>query len=102
MVFLKPKDVAKTLNAPPDKVSVFAQDIEQARLHTFHRTPLGSYLFEEKDLRILKEYHDLMFFFQRKKEALEMLHQEMAELSDEQEETTLAWTRHLHNAKNLP
>lgn len=102
MIFLKPKDIAKTLNTPPDKISVFAHDIEQARLHTFHRTPLGSYLFQEKDIVILKEYHDLMYFFQRKKDALEMLHAEMKEFVDEQDDETLAWTRYLHNAKNVP
>lgn len=102
MTFLKPKDVAKTLNTPPDKVSAFAQDIEEARLYTFHRTPLGSYLFQEQDIRILKEYQDLLVFFQRKKEALQILDQEMQYLFGEQGDEHFDWTRHLYNAKYLP
>lgn len=101
MLFLKPKDIAQTLNTPPDKISGLAQDIEQARLYTFHRTPLGSFLFEEKDIAILKEYQDLLFFFQRKKEALEMLEHELS-YRFEEGDNVYGWTRYLHNAKYLP
>lgn len=100
MLFLKPKDVAKTLNTSPTKVSMFATDIEQARVYTFTKTALGSFLFQEKDIEILKEYGDLMRFFNRKKEALEMLSQQVKAMPVEQDKRP-DWSKYLRNAKFL-
>lgn len=70
---LKPKDMGKALSISPAMVSRLATDIEQARLHTFHKTALGSYLFSEDERIVLEEYLFLLTYFGRKKEALEML-----------------------------
>lgn len=101
VLLLKPKDVGMQLNTPPEKISVFAHEIENARLHTFPKTALGSFLFEEKDVEILKEYHDLTFFFRKKKEALHMLHQSLLYAENETQGYP-EWTRFLYNAKLYP
>lgn len=101
MLLLKPKDVAKKLNTPPDKISLLAHDIESACIYTFPKTALGSFLFEEKDVIILKEYHDLIYFFRKKKEALHMLDQQLPFLLEE-DELHPKWSKHLYNSKFLP
>lgn len=100
MLFLKPKDVAKTLNTSPTRISAFATDIEQARVYSFSKTALGSFLFQEKDIVVLKEYGDLMRFFNRKKEALEMLSQQVKVMPVDQDKRP-EWAKYLRNAKFL-
>lgn len=101
MNLLKPKDIAKKLNTPPEKISNFARDIENAQIHVFERTPLGSLLFREKDIEILKEYNDLMYFFRYKNQALEMLNHEIDNLVERKEEKP-EWMKMLYNSKFLP
>lgn len=98
MVILKPKDIAEKLNTKPEKVSKFASDIESAQLYLFAKTPLGSFQFQEDDVAILKEYADLMYFFNRKKEALEMLNHQIQENSMENKKRP-SWSHLLLNAK---
>lgn len=96
MFLLKPKDVSKTLNIPPAKISKLAQDLEGAQINKFNRTPLGSFLFIEKEILLLKEYHDLLFFFQKKEPALQYLIQNTVE---EEESKIPDWMQYLPNAK---
>jgi len=98
MLLLKPKDMATHLNTPPDKISILAKDIETANIYSFEKTALGSFLFKEKDIEILKEYRDLTYFFQKKKEALAMLDQYIKSKPLEKE-TKPSWANLLFNAK---
>lgn len=97
MVLLKPKEIARRINAPPQKISLYAKDIENAHIYTFNKTALGSFLFEEKDIDILKEYGDLLFFFRKKSEALTMLKIEVDNIVEKNEKHP-EWTKHMYNA----
>lgn len=70
---LKPKDVAERLEIKPYRVSILAQDLENHNCYKFDTTPLGSFLFHEKDVEILKQYMESLIFFKKKKEAIQML-----------------------------
>lgn len=98
MNLLKPKDLSKELDIPAYKISTMAKDIENAQLHTFTKTSLGSFQFEEKDKIVLEEYYQLINFFKKKRYALEMLEQQLI-LKLPQEESEPEWMKFLLNAK---
>jgi hypothetical protein len=98
MKYYKPKDMAKFLDLPPEKISKLANDIETTSLHKFRKTPMGSYLFIKSDLEVLKEYHQILFFFKNKKQVNKMFEYRMDEISFDEGETQPTWTKHLKNA----
>lgn len=95
---LKPKDVANKIGITPSKVSVLAQEIEASQLYSFTKTPLGSFLFFEKDIELLKEYSYIRVFFREKNERFQMLKHKIEELSLIEEEKP-DWMKHLKNAR---
>lgn len=93
-MFLKPKDIAERLHLPAYKVSVLAKDLEKSGYCIFQKTPLGSFLFIEKDYIVLKQYSEMLYFFKRKRHALEMLKQQLPSQEEEETENVLAHMKH--------
>lgn len=91
-MYLKPKDMAEKLHLPAYKVSTLAKDLENAGCCTFRKTPLGSFLFVEKDYFVLKQYADTLYFFKRKRHAIEML-KEQLEKEEEPPEDVMAYMK---------
>lgn len=96
MKTIKPKEVATRLGIRPNQVSILAKDIENANLYRFLKTPLGSYIFLEKEIEILKEYNQTFYFFKKKKQALEMLSYKIESLVEEDKKPK--WVKFLENA----
>lgn len=91
---LKPKDVALLLQIKPYQVTALAKDIEHAGLYRFKKTPIGSFLFKEEEIELLKEYYQTYYFFRKKKVALDMLRMR-ADLFETEEEKKPSWVKFL-------
>lgn len=76
---IKPKEMARFLNISPARLSKYADEIEMVKVYRFNRTPLGSFLFEEDDYEILREYIQIANFFGRKKDTMEMFKQSVGD-----------------------
>lgn len=98
--FIKPKEVAKHLNITPKKASDHAREIEETKIHTFNRTPLGSVLFLEHEIDLIKDYDEIKMFFDRKAEAQKIFKEQMMDKKVEPEEPE--WFKMLKNAKKQP
>jgi hypothetical protein len=96
MKLVKPKYMAQKLGIQPSKLTILAKDIENANLYKFPKTPLGSFLFYEKNEEMLKEYQQTLWFFKRKKEALLVLERRM-DLFEEEEDNKPDWDKFLGN-----
>lgn len=94
---MKPKDVARQLNITPRQAAKHANEIEEADLHTFNRTPLGSVLFEENEIEMLRDYDEIKMFFDKKAEAQEIFKEKL--MSQEVEPSEPEWFKYLANAK---
>lgn len=95
MVFLKPKHMAKRLLISPSKLTNLARDIESASLYKFHKTSLGSYLFQEHEQEILFEYYQILSFFGKKQIALKMFKEQIEHKTNEPKKPE--WSHLLHN-----
>ena len=89
-MYLKPKDMGEKLRLPATKVSSLAKDLESSGCCVFRKTPLGSFLFEEKDFLVLKHYSDTLYFFKRKRHAIEMLKEQLDQQQEEEKESVLS------------
>lgn len=96
-MYLKPKDMAERLHLPAYKVSSLANDLEKTGCCRFRKTPLGSFLFMEKDFVVLKQYSDTLYFFKRKRHAIDMIKQQM-HMQEEVPEDVL---KHMKNARRV-
>ncbi|QST02819.1 hypothetical protein IMZ31_19915 (plasmid) [Pontibacillus sp. ALD_SL1] len=94
---LKPKDMAGIIEETPAVVSGYARDMEEKRLILFPRTPLGSYLFKEEHVPLFVEYKQMLHFFGRKQEALQMLE---SHITIEKEAKRPDWFRYIDSTKD--
>lgn len=100
MFILKPKDMAERLGITPAQVTILAKDIEKTQTYKFRKTALGSFLFLERDYKIIKEYQQILHFFGKKEIAMEMFENKMSSY-ESMKETRPDWTRYLRNAKYI-
>lgn len=99
MELMKPKIMAQRLHVTPARVSVYAKEIESTRKYRFKKTPMGSFLFSIEDEKILKEYIQLVHFFEKKSAVMEMLHYKLDQMPRESKEPT--WFKQLKNIKHF-
>lgn len=99
MTYIKPKEMAQRLEIAPERVSVYAKEIENTRRYKFGKTPMGSFLFVQKDEKILREYAQLVQFFEKKSAVLEMIHYKLDQM--EPEPQLPAWFKRLKNIKHF-
>lgn len=98
MKHLKPKDLAKILDIPPERISKLATEIETLTYYSFDKTPLGSFLFLKKDIPLLKEYIEISYFFGKKRYSIEMLAEKNPSIMEKQIDEK-GWMKHLKNIK---
>lgn len=91
----KPKDVAKDLNVASEKVSEWAKDLERYNVIRFHRTPFGSLLFKESEIKIIKEYGLIKSAMGYPKEAIDVFRE--TNLIPEKDED-MSWAKKLNYA----
>lgn len=72
---IKINEMARYLQVDPAKLSQHAEEIEATKVYKFGRTPLGSFLFDEDDYEVLKDYLQVAAFFGRKRETMDMFRQ---------------------------
>ena len=96
---LKPKDMAKRIGVAPDRVSAYAKEIEKTRRYTFKKTPMGSFLFVHEDEKILREYVQLLQFFEKKSAVIEMIHYKLDQIQEQSTEPV--WFKRLKNIKHF-
>lgn len=99
MTYLKPKDMALRLGIEPARVSAYAKEIENTRRYKFGKTPMGSFLFVQNDEKILKEYSQLVGFFEKKSAVMEMIHYKLDQLEPEKKEPD--WFKRLKNIRHF-
>ena len=88
----KPKDVASIIGAPPEKISEWADDLERYGVMKFSKTPYGSFLFKESEIKILKEYGYTKLALGRPSDAIEVI-KHSSFVPKEKED--LSWARDL-------
>lgn len=96
----KPKDVAATIGVSPDKISEWANDLERYGVLKFSKTPYGSLLFKESEIKLLREYGFTKIALGTPRDAIEVIKQssfipkEKEDLSWAKELKFAIWRRH--------
>lgn len=88
----KPKHVASIIGVTPEKISEWANDLERYGVFKFTKTPYGSFLFKESEIKILKEYGYTKLALGNPRDAVEVIKQAPF-ISKEKED--LAWAKNL-------
>jgi predicted transcriptional regulator len=92
---LKPKDVANKIGCTSEKVSEWAKDLERYGIMKFSRTPFGSFMFKESEIKILKEYGDLKTVIGNPRDAIDIFKE--TDVVPEKKED-MEWSVKLNNA----
>lgn len=90
--------MGKMVDLPAAHVSKLARDIESANLHTFEKTPLGSFLFKIEEKELIVDYFESLSFIKKKEYALELIKES---IQSNKVPTKPEWInrKHLKNAK---
>jgi hypothetical protein len=91
----KPKDVALILNTTSDKVSEWAKDLENYGIIKFSRTPFGSLLFKESEIKLIREYGVLKNTFGNPKDAMDIIKKSSNIPNNEDDD--MSWTKDLND-----
>lgn len=97
----KPRDFGLVLDIHPTKITKLAKDIEEQDIYQFEKTMLGSYLFQKEDIKIIKEYHELLVFFKRKNQALQKLDERVKINNLRNKKKRPIWFQYIVSKKNI-
>lgn len=89
---IKPKIIAKQLNTTSEKVSEWANDLERYGIIHFSKTPFGSFIFKESEIKILREYGIIKMAIGNPRDAIDIL-KETKFIPVEKED--MSWSKNL-------